>query len=142
MNHLERLGFVRYREISKYVLDQIERKSGYPLPSDYSEFLAYRPTAREPFAFGFMMGAKECEGQISEFQNIAPMNDDLTRLADVVRVSGEMALLPIGYDGAGNYLYLDLAAKGRVVDLDYETGTISPVADSFTQLLERLKVAD
>jgi SMI1 / KNR4 family (SUKH-1) len=138
---LEQLGFERYRELNPDLLEGFKQESGFDLPSDYFKFLAYRPSESLLLSFRFRrFDGEEWVGQVAEFSNVLPMPDHVSVLAKTIQSYGSLSLLPISYDGAGNYLYLDLTNHGRVVDLDYGSGQLSIVAESFDGLLQMLYV--
>ena len=136
---LEALGFVRYRDVGPEVADTFRSRTGLPLPPDYLAFLAYRQPPVMPLLYRFERAGEEWEGCVDEFGHIAPHADGLADLAgQVVRTPTGSPLLPVGGDPGGNWLCLDLTC-GMVVDLDYGSGAMAPVAPDFASFVRRLR---
>src|SRR3954447_18424633 len=136
---LDALGFTRYRDVGPEVADAFRSPVGLPLPLDYLVFLAHHEPSAMPLLYGFVRSGEDWEGCVNEFHYVAPHADGLEDLAaQVVRPNCRPPLLPIGSDPGGNWLCLDLSA-GHVYDLDYATGTLSPVAPDFASFVRQLR---
>lgn len=100
-----------------------ERAAGFPLPADVRTFLALAGAVIGMSVHnGYWLGGVErltaCIG------------------ADFPREVAEELAVPIATDGGGNGFLM--AAGGRVWRWDHETGTVSVVAASFAEFLEKV----
>lgn len=109
------------------VIEELERLAEFPLPADLREFFA---------ASDGVVGMSVHNGyQIGGAKTLA----GLIQSGDVPRTVPDGPCLPVAFDGGGNAFLL--SAPGRVWWWDHETGSLSPVADSFGAFIERV-VAD
>ena len=66
------------------------------------------------------------------------LQSELETMCDELEIEDfDEVLLPIGTDGCGNYICLELTSAG-VVFYDHETWERTPLADDFTKFLDKL----
>ena len=113
------------------------------LPDDYLAFTCYDSPHNMELGFVFTPAgeAEEFEGQVTEF-----IRYDTATISSAILSSPSspnQLLLPIACDAGGNYLYLDLTKSPMaVVDVNYATGKLSVIADSFNEFVEMLYTFD
>ncbi|MCC9607730.1 SMI1/KNR4 family protein [Blastopirellula sp. JC732] len=141
MRKLEELGFSRGTRHAGLV---VALESGETaLPADYIAFLSYEAPSDLELGFKFVQAdaKQQWEGQVVEFMRYESGGIDSAVMAPTD--DEDRKLLPIAADAGGNYLYLDLMTSPmRVVDVSYETGTISQVASSFGEFIDILYTLD
>src|SRR5262245_46612323 len=101
-----------------------ERAAGFLLPADLRTFFA---------ATGAVVGMSVHNGYwLGDVEQLAR---SLTRCDFPHSVAGELTV-PVATDGGGNAFLL--SASGRIWRWDHETGSVSAVAASFAEFLERV----
>lgn len=109
------------------VLEELERLTGFPLPTNVREFFAITDA---------VVGMSVHNGyQIGGAETLA----GLIQSGAVPRTVPDGPCLPVALDGGGNVFLL--SAPGRVWRWGHEAGRMSLVADSFGAFIERV-VAD
>lgn len=97
-----------------------ERAAGFPLPADFRAFLAHT---------GGVVGMSVHNGYwLGGVERLA--------VADTPKVAGNERVAPVATDGGGNAFLLSEA--GRVLRWDHEMGSVTEVAKSFADFLERV----
>lgn len=138
---LERLGFVRYRDVPAEIGRRLHATVGVPLPDAYREFLCWREPSRMPILYHFDQDGETIDGCVSEFHNVAPRSDELAELANQVVVSARQQWLPVACDPGGNWLCLRLES-GTVCDLDNASGRWSQIATDVNVFVSLLRLED
>jgi cell wall assembly regulator SMI1 len=118
---------------------EFEQLCGFSLPPDYRDFLL-RHNGGQPTPDAFPINPDYGDGSIDSFFGLHDGTDSLTRAYRDRFDSMPTHLIPIGYDGCGNFICMSLAHGdlGSITFLDHETDTYHPVASSFSALLSVL----
>jgi hypothetical protein len=135
MRDMTELGFLPAKGFGTLVVDLDGTR--VPLPDEYVSFQSFRPPASLELGFAFINAeGEQWEGQVVEFMKYKQE----TINQRVVRPSKyDLPLLPIAVDAGGNYLFLVLCRNPMpVVELNYSSGLLSTVANSFGEFLDRL----
>ena len=137
MRNLEELGFVVGPEVTPLTVSL--NGCEVALPRDYSAFLGCEPPRDFEFGYRFIDAQtnEEWEGQVVEFMKYK--QEDIGRAVVALPSEPARKLLPIAVDAGGNYLNLDLTfCPMRVLDLNYQSGVLSVVAESFGEFINKL----
>ena len=139
MQELSELGFIEDRQAPNSVAAEFLAATGLELPQAFVAFLAFTPPTRS-MIFEFDCDGRTEEGTVSEFSFRGSVTaSDL--ISQVVSPDSKRSFLPIGCDAGGNYTYIELSAEGQpVVDIDYSSGSISRVANSFHDFIRILRL--
>ena len=124
------------QSVSPVEIESVEAVLGVSLPSDYRQFLA-RHNGAEPESNILWIGENQAVS-VRTFLAVSELLTEQKKFKDELPAS----ILPIAYDGCGNYICIDLNG-GSVLFWDHEEWeALSPVAESFETFWEKLKRFD
>lgn len=116
--------------------------SGLSLPSDYLRFLTYEPPEHR-LDYQFEVDGRAEEGFVDEIL-FSPSSGTHPSHLDVIvspDIAPDSSFLQICTDGGGNYVCLRFRGGAvDVVDVDYSSGSVSRVSDSFMGFIAVLKI--
>ena len=139
-----------YGSLSREKLDEFERQIGTSLPEDYKTFLLHYNGGRPAPSF-FWIKPVDDGSEVFQFYGLhkGPAHLSIETYAGKERYGIPATMLPIGDDGVGNFICLDLSAVhfGEVYFLDHDIHPyhdpdaiegITKLANTFTEFLALL----
>lgn len=133
----------KFESITEQEILSLEKQLKSRLPQDYRDFLlAYNGGNPKPNVF--FISPEQQESNLSILFGITS-DEDYNLWDNALRAYDDMdrTILPIGEDPGGNQIYMSLHPDtyGHIFFRDHElpvSDSLSPIATSFTDLLEKL----